>query len=59
MFDVIIEYCSGETRVTGTYTLFVEAEQHRIDTEQYIQNQPNTHVERVYILEKTRNCNEG
>ena len=59
MFDVIIEYTNGETRIAGSYMLFVEAEQHRIDAERYTQQQPTTQVERVYILEKTRNCNEG
>tara|TARA_R100000008_G_scaffold43290_2_gene25042 strand:- start:1424 stop:1597 length:174 start_codon:yes stop_codon:yes gene_type:complete len=57
MFDVIIEYTNGETRVAGSYVLFVEAEQHRLDAEQYTDIRPL--VERVYIVEKTRNCNEG
>jgi|TARA_R110000851_G_scaffold11606_4_gene40503 hypothetical protein len=59
MFDVIIEMSNGETRVAGSYMLFVEAEQHRMDTEQYTQSNPSTQVSRVYILEKTRKCDEG
>tara|TARA_B100001094_G_scaffold330619_1_gene396272 strand:+ start:762 stop:941 length:180 start_codon:yes stop_codon:yes gene_type:complete len=59
MFDVIIEYSNGETRVAGSYMFFVEAEQHRIDTERYTQSNASTQVERVYILEKTRKCDEG
>ena len=59
MFDVIIEYSNGETRVAGSYMLFVEAEQHRLDTERYTQSNASTQVERVYILEKTRKCDEG
>lgn len=56
MFDVILDYKNGDTKVVASYSLFVEAEQHRIDAERYLET--NDMVERVYVLERTRNCYE-